>query len=315
MGGVAILPLLILDAQNPLTPFWLVVTTFFETGLGFSAYFVYVKIIPSLQAKAQLTSVPDGVRLQNPIARLLIAPTIYKVPNRWWIRLLFFRGLSFVIIVTVALRIALSTGWRNPFVSTAPLFGLPSMPGWVWDLVYSRSTNEPNSAHLVSYIGIPIIAIYSMWKFKDEFMGPLMGAFFVAIHESIWEAFYYLGYSQYLSWAVITNVLKDVSFSSMVVLFLLAFWKYPKRQIPMREFIFPVILYASMVAAWFFVPAAFGYGFFPITTINNFLYGKGVYSQTNYWADPTVNLLEIFSWFGLFLMLQYVLMRWKPEHP
>lgn len=289
-------------------------TTFFETGLGVLAYLVYVKIIPLLKRKAILMSVPQGFLISNRLVRLIVGPTVHKVPNRWWVRLLFVRGLAFVTIMTVTLEVFLSVGWRDPF-STVSISGLPSMPGWFYDLAFARSNNQLNGAHLVSYIGIPILGLYSMWKFKDEFMGPLVGAFFVAIHEGVWEPFYYLGYSQYLTWAEITNVLKDVSFASMIILFIVAFWKYPGRKIAMSEFKVPAIIYIAMVAGWFSVPSFFGYGIFPITTINNYEYGKGVYSETQFWGDPMVNLIEVFSWFSLFLMLQYTLMRWKPAHP
>lgn len=278
-----------------------------------------MKVIPWLKSKAKLTTVPGGQKIDDidtkawikpVLKRILATDTINRVPNRWWIRYLSLQALAFVIIFTVAEQVMLSGGWRLPW-QTVTWNGLPSMPGWLYDIAFARSNNQPNGAHLLSYVGIPILGLYTVWKTKDLFMGLLIGAFYVTVHESIWEAAYYIAYSQYLGWAEITNVLKDVSFASMVLLFLFAFWKYPERKISMKEFTPVVGTYTAMIAAWFFVPYFFGYGIFPITTINNYQYGHGVYSETVFWASPQVNLLEVFSWFGLFLMLLYVVWRWK----
>ena len=317
MGERAILPhlSLILDTTNPLTFYWLIVTTFFETGLGLSTYVVYVKLIPYLKQHAKLMEVPQGYNVNNRLARVFTGPTAYKLPNRWWIRLLAFQGTVFVIVFTVFVKLFLSVGWVSPL----------SSQGFVFDMIFARSNGQPNGAHLMSYIGIPIIGLYSMWKFRgtwkdismpDLSMGLLIGAFLVAIHEGIWEPVYYVAYSQFLSWDVLTNVLKDISFASMLILFLLAFWKYPYRTIPMKAFAYPVILYLYFVAEWFFFPYLLTSGYyplFPITTINNYVYGKGIYSETAFWNDPFINGIEVASWFGLFLMMQYVLIRWKAK--
>lgn len=258
--------------------------------------------------------VDAGMKVTNPIARLFTGKEIiYRVPNRWWIRLAALQALAFVVIFTVAEQVMLSGGWRLPWQTTSPWNGLQSMPGWFFDLVFARSNNTPNGAHLISYVGIPILGLYTVWKTKDLFMGLLIAAFYVALHESLWELAYYFFYSQYLTWSVLTNVLKDVSFASMVILFLITFWKYPGRKISMSIFKPVVGIYIGVLVAWALVPHFFGYGWFPITTINNFVYGHGVYSETQWWSSPWINAIEDMSWFDLFLMMLYVVSRWKPN--
>ena len=294
---------------NPLTFYWLIVTTFFETGLGIAAYLLYTQIIPFFKTRAYMTILEAPMEVKNPFYRLIVGRRIRKIPNRWWIRLLFLRGLSFVVIFTVLLNVVLSVGWASPFEDVTRN-GLTS-PGWLYNLVYSRSTNEPNSAHLVSFIGIPVLALYAMWKYKDEFIGPTIGAFFVAVHEGPWVIAYYAIYWPYLSLNQLTNVLKDVSFMSMIILFILAFTRYKSRKIRLEAFNWPIRIYLIALALWIVVPYFFGYGFLPITTINNWEYGKGIYSVTEWWASPLVNGIEVGSWFGLFLMMTFVVWRDK----
>lgn len=312
-------------ASNPLTLFWLIVTTFFETGLGLGAYLTYTRIIPFFRTRTYMEILEAPMLLKDffavrrqqpffriviyPIVRVIVGPKIRRIPNRWWIRSLFLRGLAFVTIVTVMINILLSVGWGNPFQEIVRN-GIIA-PGWLYNLVFSRSTNEPNGAHLMSFIGIPILALYSMWKYHDEFMGPLIGAFYVAIHEGPWEAAYYALYWQYLSFNQITNILKDVAFASMVIFFILAFWKYKNRKIRMSAFKWPTIIYLIALSLWIVIPYFWGYGLMPITTINNWEYGIGVYSITKWWADPVVNGIEVASWFGLFLMMIFVVWRDK----
>ena len=290
-----------------------------------------MKGIPFLKSRAVLVAIPEGQpidKLQTygwakKLLKLLLGKSVvYFSPNRWWLRFLALQATAFCLIFIVAERVFLSEGWRNPFASSVSANGL-TMAGWLYDLAFARSTNTPDGAHLVSYVGIPLIAlsviaieVRKFWKepditkkFPDMTLGLLVAAFFVAIHEGIWETAYYIEYSQYLSWAVITNVLKDASFASMMVLFLLAFWKYPYRTISMRKFAWVVLAYTALIVGWFFVPYLFGYGIFPITTINNFLFGKGVYSVTQWWSNPVINFIEVFSWFGLYLMMQWVVVR------
>jgi hypothetical protein len=278
-------------------------------------------VIPWIVPKAKLTLVLGGQKIDDlhtrawakpVLKRLLGTDIIQRVPNVWWLRLLALQGIAFIGIFVVAEQVALSGGWRIPW-QTVTWNGLPSMPGWFYDLIYSRSNNSPNGAHLLSYVGIPLIGLVAMWKTKDLFMGLLMGAFYVAIHEGPWEAVYYIAYYQYLGWADLTNVFEDAAFAVMMVLFIVTFWKYPYRKISMKEFAPVVYVYLGMLGAWAVVPEFFGYGILPITTINNHTYGKGSYFETVYWPNPAINMIEVFSWFALFLMMLYVVITWKKK--
>lgn len=76
-----------------------------------------------------------------------------------------------------------------------------------------------------------------------------------------------------------------------------------------------VVPHAEMVAGWYILPHTLTngrYPHFPTVTIDNYQYRHGVYYQTKFWADPVINILEVFSWVGLCRMMQFVLWRGKP---
>ena len=116
-----------------------------------------------------------------------------------------------------------------------------------------------------------------------------MVAFGVAVHELIWIVAYYIQWGRLLTLASWTNATEDVFFTVMCVMFVYAFWKYPFRTVSLRAFRWPVIVYSAYTAGWLAVGL-------PITTINNFIIGKGIYGVTPLWADPATNLIEIVSW-------------------
>ena len=161
--------------------------------------------------------------------------------------------------------------------------------GLQYDILFARSSDTPNGSHVFSALGIPLVGLLVIYLYRDEFLGALASALIVGIHELFWEAFYYFDYAKYLSWNLLTYVLKDISFSIMLILFILAWWKYPAQKIPFRIMLPPILVVLSFLFWW----QSIG---FPITTINNYLYGQTVYNITEWWPSPFVNGIEVGSW-------------------
>jgi hypothetical protein len=189
--------------------------------------------------------------------------------------------------------------------------------------VYARANDLPNGAHLVSYIGVPLFGLVVTYKFTtrhprtmstfigDPFQGLAASVFLGGIHEIIWIVFYYTAYWPYLNWSLAPEVVRDVSFISMTVLLVVTFWKMPTRKIPLRIFKWPVILFTIYCAGWFFIPWLLGGPIFPITTINNPLFGIGVYQETPWFSLWWVNGIEVVSWLLLWVSFVWVTLRYK----
>src|SRR2546426_3269632 len=310
---------LILDAYNPLTPFWTALTIGVELGLGIIAYIGAIYVVPFLRRRSSLIDFGESREVDSMLRsnlakfflkKILRLRRIRKLPtNPVWFLLYYMgaMGLAFLTLFIVTFDLATSVGWVSPF----------SVNGLKYDLLFARANGQPNGAHIVSYLGVVAIAWIVAIKYRDGpfpelFLGGLAGAFLVAVHEGIWIVFYYAYYWQFLDLDLLTNVLKDVSFSSMIILFVLAFKNYPFQKMNLTIFKRPAMLFTAYCMGWFFLPIAFGYNPFPITTLNNFKYGHTVYNETVYWADPAVNAIEVASWIFAFILMAVTILRSKP---
>lgn len=235
-----------------------------------------------------------------------------------WIAFVFLEVIAFVVgMVGTLLTLLLSVGLVNPL----------SAQGFVYDIIYARANGQPNGAHIPSYVVLVafafVVAYKAQWRpFKrledvmgDPFQGIAAAGFLGAVHEIIWVAFYYATYWQYLSWTILPEVLRDVSFVGLLLLLLATFWKYPRRKFPLTIFRWPIAIYTTYLVAWCFIPAVFGYHLLPITTINNPSFGTGLWQQTPWWGDPWVNTLEVGSWVLLALSFYAAVWIYRDPNP
>lgn len=215
-----------------------------------------------------------------------------------WIVYAFTTILVWFGAIGLTLTLLLSKAFVNPL----------SWSGFVYDVIYARANDQPNGAHILSYLVVPIVGFVVAYRFIPDYptkalkvtggiyQGIAVGAVLVAVHEGLWGIFYYTVYAQYLSWAILTNVLRDASFGAMLVCFVVAYWKYKDRTISMKIFLLPTFLYVCFLLAWTFIPTLFGFNLLPITTINNPAYANNLYQETIWWSNPWVNLTEVVSW-------------------
>ena len=230
------------------------------------------------------------------------------------------RAVCFILLVGVLGDLLLSEGWAKPFTMTSPsLNGIGwSMPGWFFDLFFARANAQPNGAHIVSYVGIPLFGLIVAYKYRpprmigwfgDAFQGIIAAGFLGAVHELIWIVLYYVAYAQYVSFAILPELIRDVSFVILLLLLIATFVKFKGRTIPMQTFKWPILIYLGFCLAWFFVPLAFGYPVFPITTINNPQFGNGLYQETPWFGVAWVNICEVASWVLLYLSFIVAVLR------
>lgn len=262
-------------------------------------------IVPFLQRKSESTII---ARDKKGIVRS------YPVHPHWTARWLILLVTTWGLLARFVVTLGLSVGWADPFKSVS-WYGI-NAPGWFFDLVYARANNQPNGAHLVSFIGDAAFGLIICYKahplsresikdlLGDPFQGTSGALFLAGVHELLWIGFYYAAYWEYLSWSIAVEVLRDISFVGMMVLFILAFWKYPNRIVPLSIFKKPILAYALFLVGWFFVPGMLGYHLFPITTLNNTNFGIGVYEETPWFSYWWVNALEVISW--LILIIPFV---------
>lgn len=307
--------------QNPLTPFWFVVTTFFEIGLGLATYLSFIYILPIMHewGTEKKTVTKTFFTSSSPLVWLLAPRRYQKGPMsnktvtgdtpahlKKFILSKIPEGIGMIILLGVTLDLVFSKGWIDPL----------SWDGLEFDLVFARASGTPNGAHILTYLSIPALALVVVWKYHDVFLGLITGALFAAVHELIWIPAYYIAYWQYYTGADLTDVLKDISFSVMLVLFVLTFIKYKYQKMSLRMFAVPILLYCWFVDGWFLIPHLLDpsfYGYLPVTVLSNFnpVIGQTVYNLSPWYNDLLTGVLEITSWIMLQIGFVIVIVRRK----
>lgn len=242
---------------------------------------------------------------------------------RWFARYAMLKILSLVVVLWgIFLYLLTSTGWRSPFVYVTDWYGI-SAAGWFFDIVYARASDTPSGAHILSYLGCAAFGLticykamkYPPQRFFDILADPFQGIagllFLEGVHELPWVALYYVAYSPYLNFTLLPEVLRDVGFIVMSICFLLVFWKYPNRIVPLSIFKWPILSYLVYLELWFFAPALFGFHLLPITTLNNPNFGVGPYQETPWFSWWWVNLIEVGSWLILWVPCIIQVVRYK----
>lgn len=291
-----------MQANGSLTPEWLVVTIVFEFGvLGIGSYFVFVKLIPWLTSREGVRPITEEEREQIRSNRFM--KVVFGKAKRWFdhpfsaLASITMRGVAFILLVGVLALLLTSVGWHSPL----------SWSGLRYDILFARSNNQPNGAHLVSYLPIPVLGLFVAWKFRKDvllncYLGLLVCAIAVVIHEGIWLFGYYLKYSEVLTLGTFPNLVKETFFIGMLLMFLLTYIKYPFQKLPLRIFLWPSIIYGGYILVWYLSGME-------ITTINNFELGIGPYGITKFWASPSANAWEVGSW--LLLLGLMIVAVWK----
>lgn len=217
-----------------------------------------------------------------------------------------FWAIGLVITLSIGLDLITSSGWQLS-------------KGIIWNFIYATANNQPNGAHITSYLSVIFIALFVWIKTKDIFLGGLFGAFLVAVHEGIWIVFYYSAYGRYLVFPEMdTNFLKDFPiFTGMLILFVVAFYLYRSQlwhnhnantfnPYSLKDFKYVYLFFVIYMLAWFFIPHLIDpsyYGYLPIRTANLPSEFTAItstqFNETKYFYDPVTNLIEVFSWLAL----------------
>jgi hypothetical protein len=193
-------------------------------------------------------------------------------------------GYTFFIVLT---DIGWLTSWNQ--------YGAD--PDYTMFFLMARASGQPNGAHLPSYISIAALGLFAAWKFKDKaysisadfYQGILIVGFAVAVHEGLWLIAYFARYYVELGLALTSNFIEDFFFGVMCIMLIIAYWKYPFRTISLKAFKWPIAIYAVFLEEWFLLGL-------PVSTINNWQIGQGVFGTTQWFANPLVNAIEIAGW-------------------
>ena len=288
---------------------WLIVNFSWDIILGTGAFILLVYLVPRIQKFAlKYGDYPDkkGVIRQRPVH-----PRIFRYYA-------FFQIITLVVVLWgIFLTLVFSVGWKAP----------TSLPNIWFDLIYARANGEPNGAHIFSWLSCAGFGLAVWFKtiprpaktFHDILGDPFQGIagliFIGGVHELLWIGPYYVAYAQYLSWSMAYEVLRDVSFGVMMVLFIMAFVKSPTRPFPLKILKPMVAFYCVYLAAWFVVPALFGYHLLPITTLNNPNFGVGLYQETPWFSWWWINAIEENGWIVLCVPAIIAVLRYKKPNP
>jgi hypothetical protein len=314
-------PIAIGSASAP-NPYWVIITAIWQTGiLGGGAYFflmIWVPYITQFDAMHRIWKSPFADfwflidrKTSRPSEWFIMQNSLfglYRAAKHWpdheirfWISYLS-KGTAFLILAGVFIAIVFSVGWKLP----------TSWGNLQYDLLFARSTKEPNSAHLMSYLSVPAIGLWVAWKFRtgdglpNSYLGLIVSAFGVVIHEGEWIVGYYAFYGKYLTYATTYNVLGDLFFITMLYIFFSIYRNYPFQQIPLRALKWVAVGLALYLLAWAFA----GYH---ISTANNFLITKTQFNVTQWWGDTETNAWEVGSWLWTYLLMVLVIVRIKAQ--
>ncbi len=274
-----------------------------------------IKVGPKPITEFEAVSMADYATLySNKVAKALKMKkkTTYERPAHLhtWLFFMWAKLVAWALVIGVLGDLLLSEGWHSPL----------SLDGVWYDLIFARANAQPNGAHIMSYLGAVVFGLVVTYKYRpkgmERFLGDIaqgIGAigFLGAVHELIWITFYYIAYAQYLSWTILPEVIRDVSFVVMLILLVVTFWRYKGRRFSLGIFKWPILAYTIFCVAWFVVPTFFGYYWFPITTINNPQFGSGLYQETPWFGDWKINLIEVFSWVMLYSTFILQVLRQK----
>lgn len=295
IGGSPLPPIppILFIAENRLTQFELLKTIFFQVGIiGAGSLIGFVYVIPWLNSKMGLHAVTEGelkVIRANPVLKIW-----FKNVRKWFDHPILMLGGSLVwgvafILLTGTLYILVTDigwldAWRTYMVD----------PDYIGFFLMARASGQPNGAHLPSYIAMALLGTFVAFKYRkgyfaDAFQGIMVVGFAVAVHEGLWMFAYWGQYYGVLGLAEGANFIEDFFFFVMSLMLIYTYWKSPLRTIPLRTFAWPVIIYSAFLLMWFAIGL-------PITTVNNFQVGQGIYGVTQWFASPWVNGIEIASW-------------------
>lgn len=295
---------------------WIIENVGFDIFVGAGAFLILLYGEPRMRILATMYIISADKK-----GRMRSVP----IHPRWFARYAMLKILSLVVVLwAVFLYLLTSAGWRNPFVFVTNWYGI-SAPGWFFDIAYARATNTPSGAHILSYIGCAVFGLAICYKamnfppkrffdiLADPFQGIAAFLFLEGVHELPWTALYYVAYSQYLNLSLLPEVLRDVSFVVMSLFFLIIFWKYPNRIVPLSIFKWPITAYLVYLAGWFILPRLFGFHLLPITTLNNPDFGVGPYQETPWFSLWWVNAIEVGSWLILWVPMIMQVVRYKSK--
>lgn len=195
-------------------------------------------------------------------------------------------GIAFILLTGTFYIVLSDIGWLDAW----NLYGADYRQLFLM----ARASGQPNGAHLPSYISICFLGFYMAWKhrkgvFLDTYQGILVVAFAVGVHEALWLVAYFAEYYIALGLAVGANFIEDFFFLVMCAMLIGGFWKSSLRTIRLKIFVWPIIVYSGFLFVWFSIGL-------PISTVNNWQVGQGVYGVTKWFSDPFVNGIEISSW-------------------
>jgi hypothetical protein len=233
------------------------------------------------------------------------------MPRAWRLLIPYtFKGVCFIVLLGTLGILLTDVGWAkaaSQYLYTVD-YGGTNLTYGVWNFLFlARASGAPNGAHLLSYIPLPILGLYVAVKFRtdmllDCFQGILVVGFGVAFHELPWLVAYWSVYAHYWNLGVLSNIIEDVGFCLMCVLLCVAYWKYPKRSISLRIFFWPLVGYAGILFVW----ALYG---LPITTINNWQLGTGIFEITQWWGNVWVNFVEVMTW--IYVAAAFFVVIWR----
>jgi hypothetical protein len=170
-----------------------------------------------------------------------------------------------------------------------------SAQDWWWNFVFARVTPAFNSAHVFSYVSVPIV-YFIAWKFTgNEYFSLAYAAFMATVHELIWILFttlliYTHGLNYPSLWA-------GLGFGWMIAFFgAVVIYIYKLKRVWIGFLV--TFIFDAVWLLW--------NGFAISVTIFD-VFGQASYAPTGWYYDVGANLFENLGWLALIPIFAWIL--------
>ena len=175
---------------------------------------------------------------------------------------------------------------------------------WVWNIVFARVTNNPFSAHVFSYVTIPIIYFGALWLTRNEYFSFAYAASTVFLHEFVWYVFT-VAFIFRSGIVAQPTFVSSTAFVIMICCFgavILHVYKFP-----WKWFLVPLVYTVLFDTVWFW------WNGWHVTVSIFDVVGQAQYSATQYYYDFGANMFENVGWLTLFPIMVLSLYFARPH--
>jgi hypothetical protein len=175
---------------------------------------------------------------------------------------------------------------------------------WIYNISLARVVNDPFSAHVFSYITIPLVYFGALWLTRNEFFSFAWAASTVFLHEFVWYA-YTTAFIFRTGVVMQPTLISSTAFVVMICAFgavIMHVYKFSWKW-----------FMAPFAYTWLFDSVWFWWNNWHITVSIFDVLGQAQYQATPFYYDFGANMFENMGWLSLFPIMVLCLYFARPH--